>query len=118
MASVRDVYNTALALMAENPQDATDYEEQVVPLVNLMLWELHDINNILREWAGLKPLGSPQTVKTMDDILYLEAELTIGTLPYGLAAKLILDDDANKAAYFNEEYMEKKERNTKAVWID
>lgn len=115
--TVRQVYNIALALMAESASDAGDYEEQVIPLVNLMLPELWEINNSIRLAKGEERLEAFAQVSALADVIPYEDIVLAGVLPYGLAAKLALDDDASKASYFNGEYAEKKRLYSKALWV-
>lgn len=116
--TVRKVYQAALALMGDNEREAADYEPQVVPLVNMMLIELFDANNSVREQAGLERLTEiPQAQELNDDVAY-DLRIAGGVLPYGLAAKLSLEDSPGKASYFNGEYMERRAQHAKAVWAD
>ena len=110
--TVKDSYELALALMAQD--DAEDYQKQAVALVNLMLPELAPVNDSILCAQGKAP-GQYAPVSALSDALPLVDTVARGILPYGLAAKLSLDDDRNKASYFNNEFVEKKALLKKAV---
>ncbi|MBE5761006.1 MAG: hypothetical protein E7334_03295 [Clostridiales bacterium] len=114
----RELLESALALMAEEMQDAADYEKQAPALIRLMLTELFDLNNSVLVSKGKAPLVQAPTIADLTAQIVYEDEIVLGVMPYGLAAKLSLDDDRAKAAYFNAEYLEKRRYYLKTVFSD
>lgn len=114
----RELLESALALMAEDMQDAADYEKQAPALIRLMLTELFDLNNSVLVSKGKAPLVQAPTIADLTAQIVYEDEIVWGVMPYGLAAKLSLDDDRVKAAYFNAEYLEKRRYYLKTVFSD
>lgn len=114
--TLKKVFLAALALMAEDAENAGDYEAHAAPLCNLMALELNDVNNSRRLARGEHESEAPE-FESLDDEVPFDREIAMGVLPYGLAAKLALDDDAGKAAYLGSEYMERKAQYGKAVWV-
>ena len=114
----RELLESALALMAEDMQDAADYEKQAPALIRLMLTELFDLNNSVLASKGKAPLVQAPTIADLTAQIVYEDEIVWGVMPYGLAAKLSLDDDRVKAAYFNAEYLEKRRYYLKTVFSD
>lgn len=114
--TIRDIYRLALGLLAENEADATDYEAQVVPIMNIMAVELLELNRALCLYKGVEPLEvAPyySDLTNLDVEMPFDSQITAGVMPYGLAAKLALDDEMAKAAYFNNEYVEKQQLYTR-----
>ena len=114
----RELLESALALMAEDMQDAADYEKQAPALIRLMMTELFDLNNSVLVSKGKAPLVQAPTIADLTAHIVYEDEIVLGVMPYGLAAKLSLDDDRVKAAYFNAEYLEKRRYYLKTVFSD
>ena len=114
----RELLESALALMAEDMQDAADYEKQAPALIRLMMTELFDLNNSVLVSKEKAPLVQAPTIADLAAQIEYEDEIVLGVMPYGLAAKLSLDDDRAKAAYFNAEYLEKRRYYLKTVFSD
>lgn len=114
--TIRDIYRLSLGLLAENEADATDYEAQVVPIINIMSQELFELNRAICIYKGVEQL---ETAPYFEDLSNLNVEMPYdvqicaNVIPYGLAAKLALDDEMAKAAYFNNEYVEKQRQFTR-----
>lgn len=120
----RDVYKLALCLMGERPdaRNIEDYTGRAVPLINLILTEIRSFVNIISEtedhaaqdrtedltaqqYAGAARLDS------LDDQLDIDGRLAAGIIPYALAARLILEEDPQRADYFDAQY----EKNLRAL---
>lgn len=113
--TVRDIYRLSLSIMGEVEADAIDYEPQVPGLMTIMLQELLGANNtVVLGKGGTVTLTVSPLITSMTDAVPYEQEITVGVLPWGLAAKLSLDESA-RAAYFNAEYMERKNQFTRHV---
>lgn len=98
----QDVFVMAMNLMDEESEDGTfdgypdEYKTKSWPILTLLQAELVDIN------TTLAAVTDPTTVLQLDD------RTCLTTLPYGLAAHLLLTDDQPKASFFNARYDELK----------
>ncbi len=103
MATVRDVLNTALALLFETEATASDYVEKAPAVLSVMVPETFPINNELRVWKGLEPLTEWPVYTDLSQDTLMEPELCQAALPYGLAANLLLGDEEEARAvnYFS-----------------
>ena len=102
-----DLLNFALAHMGEASSAASDYLGYAIPAINVLLSECFDINNSIREYKKLKPLKEHPFIQKLDEEIPYEQELMVECLSYGLAAKLILEDnDYPKFNYYNGMYIQ------------
>ncbi len=101
--TVRDVLNTALALLFETEATALDYVEKAPVILSVMVPEIFPINNELRVWKGMEPLTEWPVYTDRSQEMLMEPELCRAALPYGLAANLLLGDEeeARAANYFS-----------------
>ena len=105
MKTGEDVYRAALALLFEDDSTAGDYRSYARPLLNILLMECFEANNSLREAAGKAPLVVATELKALEEETGYEDVLCVRVLPYGLAAKLVLDDgDMGKVSMFQSLY--------------
>jgi hypothetical protein len=99
-----EVLTLALSLMGEGAEDTSDYEELAPSLLSILCEECRRVNDTLREYRG-KPILEQEIPARMEDALPLERELLYGVLPYGLAAKLSVEEgDASRVNFFEEIY--------------
>ena len=108
MITAQDVFITAMNLMDEESEDGTyeGYPEEYKKKSWSVLTLLH---------AELLPASASPTVVTGNkSVLQVDDRTGLTVLPYGLAAHLLLNEDQNRAAYFNNRYDELK-RKSKAV---
>lgn len=86
--TVRDVYNSALAIM--NERASADYENRVTSIINTLIgqsWAFSEAHE-----KGPHSLWTP--VNSMDDDLEgVDQSIALSAMPYGLAAMLYLDED-------------------------
>ena len=101
-----DVFNAAMAL-ADSLDDTTDYSARALYFVNMLGQELYQISDTKTVTAGSRPLFTPITALT-DTITTLDDGLSIGVMPYGLAALLLVGEDDVKANFYQQLYEEKK----------
>lgn len=102
----REVYKLALALLAQEEQEASDYESRAADLINVLLPQMLAAQNIYRTSRGEEKLACAQTIEGLEDELELSEPFARSVLPYGLATLLILEEDSSRAAYFNGVYLE------------
>lgn len=104
--TVKDIFSAALSLMFEPEGNSESFAPYALPFLNLLLPELFDQENELRKAQGKELLAAIPQLKTLDDTVPYDDRLTRGALPYGLAAKLVLDDnDMGKVVYFEQHYV-------------
>lgn len=106
--TVRDVYESALSLLGEFPEQESDEEKKALSLLNTLLADCFDVNNTLRVYGEKEILRDIPYKEGLEDTLEYEESLCRDALPYGLAALIILEDDANRAGFFDFRYQQKK----------
>jgi hypothetical protein len=98
----QDVFILAMNLMDEQSQDGTyngysdEYKNKSWPILTLLQTEL--LSSEIAPTAVTDPLS----------VLQLDDRTCLTTLPYGLAAHLLLPEDESKASFFNARYDELK----------
>jgi lysophospholipase L1-like esterase len=108
MITAQDVFITAMSLMDEESEDGAytgypdEYKKKAWPILTLLQAEL------------LPASASPSVITDNTSIFQVDDRTGLMVLPYGLAAHLLLNEDQNRAAYFNNRYDELK-RKKKAV---
>jgi hypothetical protein len=101
------IYEYALALMNMTKDDA-DYEDStILGMLGVMANEVLDVSNSIAQRAGRDPVLSVPPFGQMSADVPLEDKICTSVLPYGLAAKLMLEDDTTMASYFNAEYSQR-----------
>lgn len=106
----------ALSHLGESPESASDYAGYSVSALNILLVECFDIENSIREAAGKEKLPEPPFLTDLDEDIPYDAQMLTACISYGLAAKLILeDDDYSKFNYFNGMYVQGQTRYKKAI---
>lgn len=99
----KEIYYAALALTGEPKSSETDYDtDVVVGQINVMMPEIHEVNQALRKKAGEVMLTEIPSIQSLEEDIPLAPVLARTVIPYGLAAKLLInDDELSKAAYYN-----------------
>lgn len=112
----RELLNYALSHMGEVGNGGIETYPYSIMSINVILSETFDTNNEIMRSNGLEPLTvAPEIVKIDDEIPY-DKNLIKACLSYGLASKLILEDnDLNKFNFFNGMYIQAMQNNTKAT---
>ena len=97
------IYELALALMNMSKDDA-DYEDAtVLGMLQVMANEVLDVSDSIKARGAGNPSALAALTDLQDD-LPLADKVCTSVLPYGLAAKLALEDDSAMAGYWNSEY--------------
>jgi hypothetical protein len=104
MVTAQDIFITAMNLMDEDSEDGTfdgyplEYKKKAWKVLTLLQ-------------AELSPASTTPTVIT-DENSYCSVDdrTSLTVLPYGLAAQLLLNEDQNRAAFFNARYDELKRK--------
>lgn len=111
--TARDILSVSLALMGEDPA-GTAYDTRGLWILNLMLPEVFEKNNCLRGAQGLPALTEIPTLSALSDEVPMDARVSRTVLPLGLAARLLIGSDIDRALYFNNEYLAKSKELTAA----
>lgn len=102
----KELYLAALSLLFETEETAGDAEIHAPVLIGSMLGDLFFLNNILREEAGKEKLSEIPAIQTLDEEVPYEEKLVRGCMPYGLAQRIVYDDDdMGKVDYFQQLYV-------------
>lgn len=124
-----DIFKSSLALMGERSDavNIEDYIDRAVPLLNLIFIEIYNFivpfNGGVEELDGGEDSDSvidgtvrmqePEKMKisSLSDTVNLDDRLTGNVIPYALAARLLLEEDPERASFFDAEY----EKNLKTI---
>lgn len=116
--TVNDIYTAALALLGEFPEQDSESVTVMISLLNTLIADCFDINNTLRIYKGKEKLDDIPFIESLDDEVVYEPELCRDGLVYGLASLLILEDDTDRASFFDFRYQQKKLQYNKMENID
>jgi hypothetical protein len=104
MITAQDVFITTMNLLDEDTEDGTydgypdEYKKRSWSALTLLQ-------------AELTPASvTPTVIKDNTSIFSLDDRTCLMVLPYGLAAQLLLNEDQNRAAFFNNRYDELKRK--------
>lgn len=101
MATVHQVYTTALAIM--NEKDENNYLDRVVPLVNTLIGQVWTMSEDFE--TGSRAIWIP-VENIEDEILGIDQNLALSVMPYGLAGLLYIDEDSVRANSWWQIYQE------------
>jgi hypothetical protein len=93
--TVQELYDLAKSTMFEKPT-SKDYDNYIIPWLNVLLQENFNLNNHLRIKHGKTELDATPWLTALTDVVPYEVEMTREILPYGLAANFFIDDDLSK----------------------
>lgn len=113
-----EVFNIAISLMGETSATSVSYVEQALNVINAVLTDTFEINNMLRESIGLEPLEERLFLTNLsDEIEGYENELLYNLIPYGVGARLVIDDgEANKLGFLEQNYVDRFNKYTKSIY--
>jgi hypothetical protein len=100
----QDVFVMAMNLMDEETQDGTfagyssEYKKKAWSILTMLQAEL------------LPPLATPLAITSEASVFQIDDKLCVSAMPYGLAAHLLMNEDQNRAAFFNARYDELKRK--------
>ena len=104
--TANSIYQNSLALLGEEAGSALRLQLPAPAVISLMAAELFKINNNIRESKGLLPLSEIPSVCELDDELPFEHEV-LAAMAYGLAARLIAEEDPGRGMSFDSHYENK-----------
>ena len=113
MTTVNDVFFLTMSLIDElndrtgqaDLAETRDYKQRTPGIITLLCGELYyysDTRVVAK--PGKRPICPPVT--ELEDELGLDDFLCRNVLPYGLAARLLIDENPPTAAFFEREYTE------------
>lgn len=89
----QDLIILAISLFGETKDSVSEYTSNAVSYINILLSEAFNVNNSIRKSKKLDVLSSAPVIASIADSITYENELLYQCLPYGLAAKYILEDN-------------------------
>ena len=108
MANVATVFDAAMSFMDELSQsgqaqtaDTKEYEYRTPGILNMLIAEHNMLTGDETDW---KPITS------LADEVPVGMTYAFGILPYGLAAGLLVDENAAAASFFQQRYEELRDR--------
>jgi hypothetical protein len=104
MITAQDTFVTAMNLMDEESEDGTytgypdEYKNKAWSILTLLQAEL------------LPASATPSVITSNTSVFQVDDRTCLTVLPYGLAAQLLMNEDQNRAAFFNNRYDELKRK--------
>lgn len=113
MTNAQWVFEKAMHLMDEvnestgaaDTADTKEYKNRTLPILNILRVECFFASDT---YSVSKPGKRPvcREITDFESPINLDDGICQGVLPYGLAAHLLLDENPDVAAYFNQRYQE------------
>lgn len=111
----QQIFEGALALLMVPERDSADYRNVAVTVINTVTAECFDVNNSVREARCLEPRKEPVFISSLSEEVSAQHYLVYKAFLYGVASKLVGDEDLQRAVYFHNLYVEGLADCTKAV---
>lgn len=90
---------------ATDTADTREYKNRTLPILNILRVECFPASDTFQiVEPGKRPI-CPE-IEDFQQEIYLDDGICQGVLPYGLAAHLLLDENPDVAAFFNQRYQE------------
>lgn len=111
----KDIFDMAITLMGEMDDqgntdwaDTVEYKNRALNILNTLRGEVYQYSDTYKtqkkNFPGRRPVCP--IMESLDDEIGIDDVLAQTVLPYGLAAHLLLDENDNMAAFFNQRYEE------------
>lgn len=113
MTNAQWIFEKAMHLMDEvnestgatDTSDTKEYKNRTIPILNILRVECFPASDTYQVVEpGKRPI-CPE-ITDFQSAIGLDDGICQGVLPYGLAAHLLLDENPDVAAYFNQRYTE------------
>ena len=113
MTTVNDVFFLTMSLIDElndrsgqvDHAETRDYKQRTPGILTMLCGELYHYSDTRKHAKhGKRPVCPPVT--SFEDELALDDFLCRSVLPYGLAARLLIDENPSTAAFYEREYTE------------
>ena len=120
--TAQQIFEMAMHLMDEvnestgkaDTADTREYKNRTLPILNILRIECYPYSDTYQATvAGKRPVC--EEIAGFDTPIPLDDGICQGVLPYGLAAHLLLGEDDEKAAYFQQRYEEQRERLSRSL---
>lgn len=110
----REIYESALSLLAEQNTDGADYdtdafEASAPALINLLCVLLDELDLHIKNRKFRDDQSEIRRIETLEDEVPLHPILQRGVMPLGLAFLLIAEENATRANLFFNLYQKEKE---------
>lgn len=111
----QNIFDAAITLMGEMDEqgntdwaDTVEYKNRALNILNTLRGEVYQYSDTYKtqkkNFPGRRPVCP--IMESLDDEIGIDDVLAQTVLPYGLAAHLLLDENDNMAAFFNQRYEE------------
>lgn len=111
----QDIFDKAITLMGELSDsgetdwaDTVEYKNRALNILNTLRGEVYQYSDTYatqrKKYPGRRPVCDP--LDSLEDEIGIDDVLAQTVLPYGLAAHLLLDENDNMAAFFQQRYEE------------
>lgn len=111
----QDIFDKAITLMGELSDsgetdwaDTVEYKNRALNILNTLRGEVYQYSDTYatqkKKYPGRRPVCDP--LESLEDEIGIDDVLAQTVLPYGLAAHLLLDENDNMAAFFQQRYEE------------
>ena len=109
------IFDLAITLMGEMSDtgetdwaDTKEYKDRALNIINTLRNEVYQYsdtyNDFKKQYPGKRPVCP--LMESLEDEIGIDDVLAQTVLPYGLAAALLLDENDNMAAFFQQRYEE------------
>lgn len=104
------VFEKAMYLMDEQNEsngatdtaDTAEYKFRSLPILNVLRHEVYPCSEYFQADGVTRPF-CPE-IASLDSVIQMEDPLVQGVMPYGLAARLLADENPTLANYFQQNY--------------
>ncbi len=109
MKTAREIYRRSLALMGEEDgENSAVFEKRLLPLVNILLGEVYELDLALKGDELGVGATIPQLVSPEEEI-GLEEMILFSLMPLGLAALFLGETEPERASFFHGLYQKERE---------
>ncbi len=108
MKTAREIFERAIALLGQEKGENTEvFETRAPSLTNLLLAQLWELDLSLKGQRGT--CSSCPQIRTLEDAVGMEDAILLSTLPLGLAALLIQEEEPERSEFFWHLFQNEKE---------
>jgi hypothetical protein len=111
----QDIFDKAITLMGEQSDsgetdwiDTQEYKNRSLEILNTLRGEVYPYSDTYatqrKKYPGRRPVCDK--LESLDDEIDIDDVLAQTVMPYGLAAHLLVDENDNMAAFFQQRYEE------------
>lgn len=109
MKSALEIYRKSLALIGETEsEDSLTLRERAVPVINVLLAQLYEMDLALKGEAMSASDSVPQ-IERLEDHLALADPILFTLMPLGLAGYLLCEEEPARAGFFLQLYQTERD---------